>query len=160
MRWSQVHASSYKINKHQECDAAAQLCPVVCNLRDCRAPGASILRSLPHLLKFAPIESVMLPDHLISAAPFLLPSVFPRIRSFPMSRLPLRLSCKELAQQCRRCGFSPWFRKIPWRRKWLPTPVFSPGKSHGQRSLVGQSPWDCKEFDTTERLHFFIYCPE
>ena len=40
-------------------------------------------------------------------------------------------------------------RKIPWRREWLPTPVFLPGKSHGQRSLVGYSPWGHKELDTT-----------
>jgi len=46
-----------------------------------------------------------------------------------------------------------WVRKIPWRRKWHPTPVLLPGKSHGQRSLVGYSPWGCKELDTTERLH-------
>ena len=39
--------------------------------------------------------------------------------------------------QCRRPGFSPWVRKIPWRRKWQPTPVFSPGQSHGQRGLTG-----------------------
>ena len=47
-----------------------------------------------------------------------------------------------------------WFlgRKIPWRRKWHPTPVFLPGKSHGQRSLVGYSPWGYKESDTTEWL--------
>ena len=45
-----------------------------------------------------------------------------------------------------------WVRKIPWRRKWLPTPVFLPGESHGQRSLVGHSPWGRKESDTTERL--------
>ena len=45
-------------------------------------------------------------------------------------------------------------RKISWRRKWLPTPVFLPGKSHGQRTLVGCSPWGHKELDTTERLHF------
>ena len=37
--------------------------------------------------------------------------------------------------------------KIPWRRKWQPTPVFLPGKSHGQRSLVGYSPWGCSELD-------------
>ena len=41
-----------------------------------------------------------------------------------------------------------------WRRKWHPTPVLLPGKSHGQRSLVGYSPWSLKESDTTERLHF------
>ena len=37
--------------------------------------------------------------------------------------------------------FDPWVGKIPWRRKWQPTPVFLPGKSHGQRGLVGYSPW-------------------
>ena len=41
---------------------------------------------------------------------------------------------------------------IPWRRQWHPTPVLSPGKSHGRRSLVGYSPWGRKESDTTERL--------
>ena len=41
-----------------------------------------------------------------------------------------------------------------WRRQWQPTPVLLPGKSHGQRSLVGCSPWGLKESDTTERLHF------
>ena len=40
------------------------------------------------------------------------------------------------------------------RRQWHPTPVLLPGKSHGQRSLVGYSPWGRKELDTTERLHF------
>ena len=42
--------------------------------------------------------------------------------------------------------------KIPWSRKWQPTPVFLPGKSHGQRSLAGYSPWDHEESDTTEPL--------
>ena len=56
--------------------------------------------------------------------------------------------------QCRRPGFNPWLGKIPWRRKWQPTPVFLPGKSHGWRSLVGYSPRGRKESDTTERLHF------
>ena len=37
--------------------------------------------------------------------------------------------------------FHPWVGKIPWRRQWQPTPVFLPGKFHGQRSLVGYSPW-------------------
>ena len=41
-------------------------------------------------------------------------------------------------------------RKIPWRREWLPTPVFLPGESHGQRRLVGYSPEGCKESDTTD----------
>jgi len=46
--------------------------------------------------------------------------------------------------------FDPWVRKIPWRRKWQPTPVFLPGESHEQRSLVGYSPQGCKELATTK----------
>ena len=49
-----------------------------------------------------------------------------------------------------RHGFDPWVRKMPWRRAWQPTSVFLPGKFHGQRSLVGYSPWGLKESDTTE----------
>ena len=58
--------------------------------------------------------------------------------------------CKESTCQCRRCRFNPQVRKIPLSRKWQPTPVFLPGESHGQRRLVGYSPWGCKESDTTE----------
>ena len=56
--------------------------------------------------------------------------------------------------QCGRPRFNPWVGKIPWRRVWQSTPVFLPGKSHGQRTLAGYSPWGRKESDTTERLHF------
>ena len=44
-----------------------------------------------------------------------------------------------------------------WRRRWHPTPVLLPGKSHGQTSLVGCSPWGRKESDMTERLHFHFH---
>ena len=44
--------------------------------------------------------------------------------------------------------------QVSGRRQWHPTPVLLPGKSHGWRSLVGYSPWDHTELDTTERLHF------
>ena len=60
---------------------------------------------------------------------------------------PRGASGKESACQCRRHKkrvFSPWVGKIPWRRKWQPTPVFFPGESHGQRNLAGYSPWGCK----------------
>ena len=58
---------------------------------------------------------------------------------------------KESACQCKwRPRFHPWVRKIPWRRAWQPTPVFLPRESHGQRSLVGYSPWGHKESDTTK----------
>ena len=52
--------------------------------------------------------------------------------------------------QCGRPRFNPWVGKILWRRKWQPTPVLLPGKSHGQRSVVGYSPWAHKESDMTE----------
>ena len=52
--------------------------------------------------------------------------------------------------ECRRHEFDPRVRKIPWRRRWLPTPVFLPGESHGQRSLSGYSPRGRQESDTTE----------
>ena len=57
-----------------------------------------------------------------------------------LCRLPRWLSGKESTCQCRshrRPGFDPWVRKIPWRRKWLCTPVFLPGKFHGQRECGG-----------------------
>ena len=58
------------------------------------------------------------------------------------------LAGKESACQCGRCKrdwFESWVGKIPWRRKWQPTPVFLPEKFQGQRSLVGYSPWGHKE---------------
>jgi len=56
----------------------------------------------------------------------------------------------------RRHRFDPWVGKIPWRRKWQPTPVFLLGKSYAQRSLEGYSPRGCKESETTEQLNYSI----
>ena len=56
---------------------------------------------------------------------------------------------KESASSAGDMG-NPWVRKIPWRREWQHTPVFLPGESHRQRSLVGYSPWGHRESDTTE----------
>ena len=64
------------------------------------------------------------------------------------------LVAQKLSLQCGRPRFAPWVGKILWRRKLQPTPVLLPGKSHRQRSVVGYSPWCCKESATTERLHF------
>ena len=58
-------------------------------------------------------------------------------------------------------GLIPGSGRSPWRRKWQSTPALLPGKSHGQRSLIGYSPWGLKESDTTElSLHYlkFITC--
>ena len=47
-------------------------------------------------------------------------------------------------------GSIPGLARFPWRRTWQPTPVFLPEEFHGQRSLVGYSPWGCKESDMTK----------
>jgi len=53
--------------------------------------------------------------------------------------------------------FNPWVGKIPWRRIWLLIPVVLPGEFHGQRSLVGYSPWGHKELDMTERIILLLF---
>ena len=73
-------------------------------------------------------------------------------------------SGKESVCQCRRrkrCRFDPWVGKIPWRRAWQPTLVSLPRESHGQRSLVGYSPWGRKESGMNEATehawsHFWL----
>ena len=68
-----------------------------------------------------------------------------------MQSLPPRWhSWYRICLQCKRPRLNPWVRKILWRRKWLPTTVFLPGKFYRQRSLVGYSPWDHKELDITK----------
>ena len=70
-------------------------------------------------------------------------------------RLPGLHSGKESACWCRRhkrCGFNPWVRKIPWSRKWQPTPLFLPGEFYGQRSLASYSPWGCKELGKAKHI--------
>ena len=67
--------------------------------------------------------------------------------------LPWWLRWLSVCRQRGRPGFDPWVGKIPWRRKWQPTPVLLPEVSYGWTSLVGYSPWGCKKLDTTERLH-------
>ena len=70
----------------------------------------------------------------------------------PCTGFPGGLDGKRIYLQCRRFRFSPWVKKIPWRREWLPTPVFLPKEFHGQRSLAGYSPQSGKESDRTEQL--------
>ena len=76
---------------------------------------------------------------------------------FELSYNDLRISqvvlvVKNLPANAGRYRFNPWIGKIPCSKKWQPAPVFSPGKSHGQRSLGGYSPWGCKESNTAEQL--------
>ena len=57
-----------------------------------------------------------------------------RFRNYTCQRLPRWLSGRKSPWQCRRCRFDSWIGKIPWRRKWQPTPVFLPGESQGQKA--------------------------
>uniref|UniRef100_A0A4W2HA23 Uncharacterized protein n=1 Tax=Bos indicus x Bos taurus TaxID=30522 RepID=A0A4W2HA23_BOBOX len=58
---------------------------------------------------------------------------------------------------CGRPVFNSWAGKIPWRRKWQPNPVFLPGESHGQRSLVGCSLWNRKSWTQLSTIFFFLF---
>ena len=66
--------------------------------------------------------------------------------------IPWWLTWQRICLQRGRPGFDPWVGKIPRRWEWLPTPVFLPGKAHGQRRLVGYRLWGFKESDTTLSL--------
>ena len=76
-----------------------------------------------------------------------------RVRHDWVTSLHWWLRWQRICLQCRRPGFEPWVRKIPWRMEWQLTPGFQPGGSDGQRSY---SPWGIKELDMTEwlTLHF------
>ena len=76
------------------------------------------------------------------------------------SGLPWWRSGKESTSQCRRRGVGPWVGKVFWRRKWQPTPVFLPGESHRQRSLVGYRPLSHKRvrhgLATKQQTHYLL----
>ena len=74
---------------------------------------------------------------------------FCRSRWWLRNRLPIQEIIRDWRDKAARLS-------IPWRRAWQHTPVFLPGKSHRQTSLVGYSPWGSKESDTTEQLQMRI----
>ena len=83
-----------------------------------------------------------------ASVPFSFASLYQALLWAPTVLSPLA-SCG----QSQRSSFFPFrLPMLHWSRKWQPTAVFLPGKSCGQRSLVGCSSWDCKELDTTEQL--------
>ena len=98
-------------------------------------------------LVWQPIFQTLFTQVILMCPQILMPRIKMMVKK--LRGLPWWLSGKESACQLRRHGFDPWVGKIPWRRKWQPTPVFLSGKSHGQRSLVGYSPQSCKELDMT-----------
>ena len=109
--------------------------------------------------KLLPVSSCII-RHPVHSSPQTLPSsthpVFITRTSY--QGFPDDLPGKESARNAGDIGDDRWFPKNPWRRQWHPTPVFLPGKFHGQRSLVGYSLWSCKELDTTEHTHTHNVC--
>ena len=70
-----------------------------------------------------------------------------------------KVNCSAVTQHLQQIvkvkKFDKWVpHELTWRRQWQPTPVLLPGKSHGQKRLVGSSPWGLEQSDATERLHF------
>ena len=131
--------------------------------RLCQTVSCCVLTQLREILSL--VSLLIRSTNLIEGAPPSLPNYLPKVP--PPNTITLGISTsihkfggfpsdasgKEPTCQCKRpkrCGFDPWVGKSPWRRKWQPTPVFLPGESHGQRNLVGYSPWGCKESDMTE----------
>ena len=73
--------------------------------------------------------------------------------TLPATCFSLALRIYQVLSHLKRQGFNPWVWKIPWSRKWQPTPVFLPGESHGQRSLAGYSPWGQQRIRNDWVLH-------
>ena len=94
---------------------------------------------------------------LLQEEAYFLLSLFIFFLLFVIWSFPGGTSGKEPACQCRRlgrCEFDPWVGKIPWRKKWQPTPLFLSRESHGRRSLAGYSPWCPKSWTRlSDRTH-------
>ena len=108
-----------------------------------------------HISKSSTPFRVVFPRHCSTDITLMAKYMFTLLLNTVTPGFPDGASVKEPSCQCKRhkrCGFSPWAGKIPWRRKWQLTSVFLPRESHGQRSLAGYSPKGCKEEDTTELL--------
>ena len=115
----------------------AQSCSTLSDLMDCSLPGSSV-----HGI----FQARVLEWGAIAFSTFVLGHS--QLTGFPGGA-----SGKEPTCQCRirrRLGFDLWVGEIPWRRAWQPTPLFLPGESHRQRSLVGYCPRGHKEWDTTK----------
>ena len=106
------------------CCLVAQSYQTLCNPMDCSMPGFRVLYCLPNFAQNMSIESMMLSNHLTYG-----------------SQIIILYTLNLYSAVYRRLRFNPWVRKIPWRKKYQPAPVVLPGKSHGQKSLVGYSPW-------------------
>ena len=119
--------------------------PACVSLPTAEVRGCVLWLEIDHGGAFTPRKSASSTNQC--SVPPALPSVLASLASTGGS------SGKEPACRCRRpkrCRFDPWVGTIHWRRAWQPTPVFLPGRSQAQRSLVGYSPLGHRELVTTE----------
>ena len=135
---------------------------------DCSVPGSFVhgtsqTREHWSVLPFPPSADLLYPGIIESTSPALAGRFFTLWATREVQKrhkwltggFPDGAVGKHSTCQCRRPTrrkFDPWFGKIPWRRKWKPTPVVLLGKSHGQRSPAGYSPWSFKEWNMSEWL--------
>ena len=109
------------------------------------ACSAQCLPALHHLPEFAQV-------HVSDAVQLHSPQFVSNLSSFfVLTIVSVQRKVKKWGHEAH-CRFDPWVGKMPWRRKWQPSPVFLLGEFHGQRSLAGYSPWARKESDTTKQL--------
>ena len=133
------------------CCSVTRSCLTLCDPMECSKPGFPVLYHLPEFAQTHVLGVAIQPSCTLSSPSppaftlSQLQGLFQWVSLWPLTiGLPRWLSGKESTCQCRRlkrCGFNPWVRKISWNKKWQPTPVFLPEKSHGQRSLGGYSPY-------------------
>ena len=111
------------------------------------------------------LESPETSGHATSLAHWIELEVVPCDLRDPVSQIGLPwcsvVKNSPVIQELQETWFDPWVRKMPWRRAWQPTLLFLLGEFHGQRSLVGHSPWGHKESDTTEATwHAHMHVPQ
>ena len=98
---------------------------------------------VPYRISLRKIPSSLFLEYLFSS--YSISMTTNGVYGFSMWSRGIEFTCK--CRRCKRYKFDPWAGKMPWSWKRQPTPVFMPGESHGQRSLVGYSPWDRRELD-------------
>ena len=118
---------------------------VTCNTKELLTCNTLKLKVIPVPLKLPLVLFLYLP-HLEEIALSNIMLTIPWLFFTVLIQMYLSLRASLIAQMVKNLPEmkETRVRKIPWRRKWQPTPVFLPGKSHGQRSLVGYSPWGCR----------------
>ena len=131
--------------------SVAQSCPTLCDPMNHSTPGLLPITISQSSLRLTSFESVMPSSRVNKVVDEFFQTSLDPLNWLCSSRSLMAQTVKNLLTHGQR-GFNPWAWQIPWRRQWLPTPVFLPEEFLGQRSLASYSPRGCKESDKMERL--------